>query len=50
MLYLKYVSVGLILMAPQELIVAVFKGKSLALFMMALAFWAVMLSAMFGIL
>jgi len=47
--YIKYVSFGLILMAPQELMVAIFKQKAFALYLMALAFWAVMLSAMYGI-
>jgi succinate dehydrogenase hydrophobic anchor subunit len=47
--YLKYVFYGLILMAPQELIVAMFKAKSISHYLMALAFWAVMLSVMFGI-
>ena len=47
--YLKYVFFGLILMAPQELIVAIFKEKPFAFYLMALAFWAVMLSAMYGI-
>ena len=47
--YLKYVSFGLILMAPQELIVAIFKEKAFTLYLMALAFWAVMLSAMYGL-
>ena len=47
--YFKYVSIGLILMAPQEAIVAVFKGKTFVLYLMALAFWSVMLSAMYGV-
>ncbi len=47
--YLKYVSFGLILMAPQELIVAIFKQKAFTLYVMALMFWAVMLSAMYGL-
>ncbi|MFC1672262.1 GNAT family N-acetyltransferase [Planctomycetota bacterium] len=47
--YLKYVLYGVILMAPQELIVAIFKGKPFKFYLMALAFWAVMLSIMFGI-
>lgn len=36
-------------MAPQELIVALFKGKRIAFYVMAMVFWAVMLSAMHGL-
>jgi len=45
--YLIYVFIGLILMAPQELIVAVFRGQSVFLYFMALLFWLAMLSLMF---
>jgi hypothetical protein len=37
-------------MAPQELIVALFKAKPPALYFMALAFWAVLLSLMYAVL
>ena len=46
---LKYVSLGLILMAPQELIVNIFRKTNFLLFLMSLVGWAVMLSIMYGI-
>ncbi|NOY42978.1 MAG: hypothetical protein GXP26_14225 [Planctomycetes bacterium] len=47
--YFKYVCCGLILMAPQELIVSIFKGMTFTLFLMSLVFWSVALSVMFGL-
>lgn len=47
--YLKYVFLGLILMAPQEFIVNIFRGTTFPLNLMSLVGWAVMLSAMYGV-
>jgi hypothetical protein len=48
--YFKYLAYGLALMAPQELIVALFKTKPPALYFMALAFWAALLTVMYAVL